>query len=132
MDELELRGAEALGWYRGGPFAGAPAVSMHRVGSGKVFYVGTSLDDTGQNLLMGKVLAEAAVAPGMESPDNVEVVRRVHEGSDHWFILNHGTTPQEVTLPTGGIDLLTGKTISGAVLVNGRDALVIRSHPGSQ
>jgi beta-galactosidase len=129
MDELELRGAEALGWYRDGPFAGAPAVSMHRVGAGKVFYVGTSLDDTGQNLLMGTMLAEAGVAPAVESPDNVEIVRRVLEGHDHWFILNHGTTPQEITLPTRGIDLLTGKTISGPVIVNARDGLVVRSHP---
>jgi beta-galactosidase len=129
MDELELRGAEALGWYRGGPFAGAPAVSRHRVGAGKVFYVGTSLDDNGQNLLMGTVLAEATVAPGVESPDNVEVVRRELEGRDHWFILNHSPTAQEITLPTRGIDLLTGKTIAGPVTVNGRDALVVRSQP---
>jgi beta-galactosidase len=129
MDELELRGAEALGWYRDGPFAGAPAVSLHRFGTGKVFYVGTSLDDTGQNLLMGTVLAEAAVVPGVESPHNVEIVRRVLEGRDHWFILNHSATPQEITLPTRGIDLLTGKTISGPIMVNGRDGLVVRSQP---
>jgi beta-galactosidase len=129
MDELELRGAEALGWYRDGPFAGTPAVSLHRVGAGKVFYVGTSLEDTGQNLLIGTVLAESAVAPGVESPDNVEVVRRVLEGRNHWFILNHSATPQEITLPTRGIDLLTGKTTSGPVMVNGRDALVVRSQP---
>ena len=127
MDELEANGAEVLGRYRGQPFDGAPAVTMKRVGTGKVFYVGTSLDDAGQDLLMSKVLVEAEVTPEVLSPDNVEIVRRVHEGADHWFILNHGSVPQEVTIPASGIDLLTGKAVSGNITVNGLDALVVRS-----
>ena len=127
MDELEANGAEVLGRYRGQPFDGAPAVTMKRVGSGKVFYVGTSLDDAGQDSLMSKVLSEAKVSPGVLSPDNVEIVRRVYEGTDHWFILNHGPAPQEVTIPASGIDLLTGKALAGNITVNGLDALVVRS-----
>ncbi|TMC57968.1 MAG: beta-galactosidase, partial [Chloroflexota bacterium] len=123
----EANGAEVLGRYRGQPFDGAPAVTMKRVGSGKVFYVGTSLDDAGQDSLMSKVLSEAKVSPGVLSPDNVEIVRRVHEGTDHWFILNHGPAPQEVTIPASGIDLLTGKALAGNITVNGLDALVVRS-----
>ncbi len=114
MDELEANGAEVLGRYRGQPFDGAPAVTMKRGGAG-------------QDLLMSKVLAEAKVSQGVLSPDNVEVVRRVHEGADHWFILNHGPAPQEVTIPASGIDLLTGKALSGNITVNGLDALVVRS-----
>ncbi len=127
MDELETNGAEVLGRYRGQPFDGAPAVTMKRVGAGKVFYVSTSLDDAGQDLLMSKVLAEAKVSQGVLSPDNVEILRRVHEGADHWFILNHGPAPQEVTIPASGIDLLTGKALAGNITVNGLDALVVRS-----
>ena len=128
MDELEVNGAEVLARYRGEPFEGAPAVIIHHVGAGHVIYVGTSLDDVGQNLFMEKVLTVAKVTPGVPSPDNVEIVRRVHDGIDHWFVLNHNTSAQEVTLPSSGIDLLSGKVISGPVVVNGRDALVVRSN----
>jgi len=128
MDELEVNGAEVVGRYRGGPFDGSPAVTMRRVGSGLVIYVGTSLDDAGQDLLMSKVLDQAGIS-GVSSPDNVEIVRRVHEGIDYWFILNHNRVPHEVRLPTGGIELLTGQAISGTVIVNGLDALVVRSQP---
>jgi beta-galactosidase len=128
MDELEVNGAEVLARYRGEPFDRAPAVTIQCVGAGQVVYVGTSLDDVGQNLLMDKLLTVAKVTPGVPSPDNVEIVRRVHDGIDHWFVLNHSASPQEVTLPTGGIDLLSGKIISGPIVVNGRDALVVRSN----
>jgi beta-galactosidase len=128
MDELQANGAEVLARYRGEPFDGAPAITIHSVGAGQVVYVGTSLDDVGQNLLMDKLLTVAKVAPGVPSPDNVEIVHRVHDGIDHWFVLNHSTSPQEVKLPSSGIDVLTGKVISGPVVVNGRDALVVRSN----
>ena len=128
MDELEVNGAEVVGRYRGGPFDGSPAVTMRRVGTGRVIYVGTSLDDAGQDLLMGMVLTRAEI-PEVPSPGNVEMVRRVHEGIDYWFILNHNRVPHEVRLPTGGIELLTGQAISGTVIVNGLDALVVRSQP---
>ncbi|HTK11108.1 MAG TPA: beta-galactosidase [Ktedonobacteraceae bacterium] len=129
MDELEVSDAEVLGRYCGGPFAGTPAITMKRVGAGRVIYVGTSLDDAGQDLLIGKVLSEAGVTPGIPSPDNVEIVHRVYENVDHWFILNYGTQSQEVRLPTGGIELLTGKVTSETVTVNALDALVVRSQP---
>ena len=101
---------------------------MKRVGAGRVIYVGTSLDDAGQDLLMGMVLTEARIQE-VPSPDDVEMVRRVHESIDYWFILNHNMAPQEVLLPTGGVELLTGRTVSSKVVVNGLDALVIRSQP---
>jgi len=104
---------------------------MNRIGAGKVFYVGTSLDDAGQDLLMGMVLTGAGIAE-VSSPDNVEIVRRVHEDIDYWFILNHSMVPQEILLPGGGVELLTGRAISGKVVVNGLDALVIRSQPGQK
>ena len=130
MDDLEVKDAEVLGTYRGGPFDGAPAVTLKRIGAGRVIYVGTSLDDRGQALLMNKVLDETGIKPGVPSPDNVEIVRRVHEGTDYWFVLNHGLVAQEIRLPTGGIELLTGRAVTETVIVNGLDALVVCSQPG--
>ncbi len=130
MDDLEVKDAEVLGTYRGGPFDGAPTVTLKRIGAGRVIYVGTSLDDRGQALLMNKVLDETGIKPGVPSPDNVEIVRRVHEGTDYWFVLNHGPVEQEIRLPTGGIELLTGRAVTETVIVNGLDALVVCSQPG--
>jgi beta-galactosidase len=130
MDDLQVNDAEVLGTYRGGPFDGAAAVTLKRLGAGRVIYVGTSLDNVGQALLMDKVLAEAGVISGVPAPDNVEIVRRVHEGIDYWFVLNHNPVAHEIRLPSGGIELLTGRTVTETVIVNGFDALVVCSQPG--
>jgi beta-galactosidase len=130
MDNLEVNDAEVLGMYRSGPFDGTPAVTLKRFGAGQVIYVGTSLDDVGQALLMGKVLDETGITSGVPSPDNVEIVHRVHEGTDYWFVLNHGPVAQEVRLPARGIELLTGRAITETVIVDGLDVLVVRSQPG--
>ncbi|MFL5705039.1 MAG: beta-galactosidase, partial [Ktedonobacteraceae bacterium] len=132
MDDLQVNDAEVLGTYRGGPFDGAPAVTLKRLGAGRVIYVGTSLDGAGQALLMDKVLAETGVITGVPSPDNVEIVRRVHEGNDYWFVLNHGPLAQEIRLPAGGIELLTGRIVTETVIVNGLDALVVCSQPETE
>lgn len=129
MDELEPHGAEVIAHYRGEPYDGAPAITLHRAGAGRVFYVGTSLDDTGHDLLLRAVLAAAGVAAGPRAPDGVELVRRVHEGADHWFILNHSDQQRTVELPAAGTDLLTGNEIEGSVALHGRDAIVLRARP---
>jgi beta-galactosidase GanA len=81
-------------------------------------------------LLMGKVLDETGITSGVPSPDNVEIVHRVHEGTDYWFVLNHCTSAQEVRLPARGIELLTGRAITETVIMNGFDVLVVRSQSG--
>src|SRR5260370_7896491 len=127
MDGREVNGGEVLGTYRGGPFDGSPAVTLQRLGAGRVIYVGTSLDDVGQALLMGKVLDETGITSGVPSPDNVEIVRRVHEGTDSWFVLNYGPVPQDIRLPARGIELLTGRPVTSPVIVTVLVALLVLS-----
>jgi beta-galactosidase len=127
MDELEVQGAQVLGYYRGGIYDGAPAVTLHQVGNGRVIYVGTSLDQAGLDLLIEYSLQQAELAPGITTPANIEIIRRVHEGVDYWFVLNHSTEPQEITLPMSGVDLLSGQAIRQTVRLQGYDVLVIRS-----
>ena len=126
MDDLELQGAEVLGRYHGGMYNGSPAVTVHKVGKGCVFYVGTALNNAGLDLLMDHVLEHMDIAQGIATPENVEVVHRVQDEIDYWFVLNHNPEPQTVTLPTDGVDLLSGRTVIGTIVIKGYDVLVIR------
>jgi beta-galactosidase len=134
MDELVVDDAEVLARYSGGPFDGAAAITLKHSGAGNVFYVGTSLTAAGQDLLMRKILAEAGISSGIPSPENVEIIRRVQDGHDYWFILNHNATPCKVQLPASGTDLITNTSLSGQITINGFDVLVIdsRSHAASE
>lgn len=127
MDELAVDGAEVLARYRGGPFDGAAAITLKHSGAGKVIYVGTSLSAAGQDLLTSKVLAEAGLPPGIPSPENVEIIRRVHNEHAYWFILNHNATPCEIQLPASGIDVITNRSLAGKIAIDGFEVLVIES-----
>jgi beta-galactosidase len=126
MDDLELQGAEVLGRYHGGMYNGSPAVTVHKVGKGCVFYVGTALNNAGLDLLMEHVLERVDIAQGIVTPANVEIVHRVQDEIDYWFVLNHNPEPQTVKLPTDGVDLLSGRTVIGTIVIKGYDVLVIR------
>jgi beta-galactosidase len=125
MDELEPRGAQVLARYRGGPYHGAPAMTHHQVGRGHVLYVGTGLDAAGHAALCTVMLQVAGVAPGVHAPQRVEIVRRMHDDTAHWFVLNHNAGPLEVTLPSAGVDLLTGRQLPTTFTVGGLDAVVV-------
>jgi beta-galactosidase len=131
MDELAVEDASVLARYRGGQFDGAAAITLKQSGAGRVIYVGTSLTSAGQDLLMGKVLAEAGIPPGIPSPEHVEIIRRVHCEHDYWFILNHNATPREIQLPASGIDVITNRSLTGTITIDGFEVLVIDSRSGA-
>ena len=126
MDQLAAPDAEVLARYSSGPYAGSPAISVRRVGGGNVVYVGASLDDAGHDALLARLLRLADMRPGPAMPEGVEAIRRPHEGTDHWFILNHTGEPREVRLPADGTDLLSGRSIAGTVTIGPLDVVVLR------
>ncbi len=132
LDEVTPADAEVLATYQGGPYAGSPAITVHRMGVGAVVYVGASLDDAGHNMLLGHLLRLASVPPGPAMPEGVEAIRRVYEGLDYWFLLNHGSQAREIQLPADGTDMLTGSMVRGSVMLEGLDALVVRVEQGRQ
>lgn len=52
--------------------------------------------------------------PVMDTPDGVEVTRRVNEKGVFVFLLNHRDDGYTAVLPFGGTNLLDGKTIKPA------------------
>jgi beta-galactosidase len=57
----------------------------------------------------------------------VETVRRVGDGRSYLFVLNH--TDDEVALPDGGTDLLTGTAHPDGVRVPAGGVAVLREDP---
>jgi beta-galactosidase len=77
--------------YRTGEHAGAPAVTMRRVGLGTASYVSTRLDPPG----MAPILRDALAVAGIESElpvtarGAVELAVRVgSDGTEYWFLIN--------------------------------------------
>jgi beta-galactosidase len=127
-DLLHLDGAKALGTFNGDFFAGRPAVTRNTHGRGAAYYLGTRLDAAGLDLLLDRVTKEAGVEPAVRTPAGVEVTVRESKGRRFLFLLNHTDRVVKVALGRQrGRELITGKSVAGAISLRALGAAVIQS-----
>jgi len=104
--------------------SGVP-VTRRGVGAGAAWYLGTRLDPTGLDEVLGTALHQAGVDPAIEGlPAGVEAVRRRGADSEYLFVMNH--TGGALIVPVEGADLLTGVPWSPETSLPGGDVAVIR------
>ena len=113
---MHLEGARALATYGGdGFYAGTPALTVNEVGDGRVYYVGTPLDETGMDAFAEPLIADAGLTP-IVTPDGVEIAfRHADDGRTFAIMLNMTADAQHVVLPVclrGRTDLLGGGVLS--------------------
>ncbi|WP_277208020.1 beta-galactosidase [Isoptericola croceus] len=122
-----LDGTEVVASYDDGALAGHPAVTRRNVGSGAAWYMGTRLERSGLDALVGRLVEESGVAPDGIGPAGVEIVRRrSNDGATTWlFALNH--TDADTTLHgVSGIELLGGDAVVGDLAVPAGAVRVVR------
>ncbi|OUM43348.1 beta-galactosidase [Arthrobacter sedimenti] len=121
-EDLELNGAQAHTGYASGPAAGKPAVTVNAFGRGTAWYISTRPAAPALDTLLGEALAVAGIPDGPSQP-GVETVRRTSDEGTFTFVLNH--TDSEATLPVGGTDLVSGRTVTaGDPLAAGASAVI--------
>ena len=122
-EDARVTDADVLQTYAAGPLAGRPAVTRRRVGAGTAWYLGTLPDDGTLAALLDDITTAAGVAPVVEVPAGVEVVRR-RSGDHSWlFVLNHTSEPCDVA--TTGHDLVADRAVGPTLRVDsGRTAVV--------
>ncbi|GAA0913056.1 beta-galactosidase [Virgisporangium aurantiacum] len=111
-------GAEVIGTYEADFYADTPAVTRHAFGAGHGWYVATGLDQTGVSWVVRQVLDRHGLTGPYADLADVETTVRVTPAGDHVrFLLNHRADPVEVTVVTGGTDLLTGAGVDSGQTV---------------
>ncbi len=108
-DLLHPEGAEILAVYDKDFYAGMPVLTKHAFGRGFGYYVATQSDEAFYRDYLQEICEEAGIRPIMDTPDTVEVTRRVNKEGTFIFILNHGDKIYQTTLPFAGTDLLSGQ-----------------------
>ena len=103
-DVITLEGAEALATFAEGFYAGQPAVTEHRFGAGRSFYVGTRLEPNGTAWLIEKA-CQAAGIKTEHFPEGIEAVRRVSDGTSYLVLLNHTDRSVQIELPGAVTDV---------------------------
>jgi beta-galactosidase len=123
-ERIRLTGAQAVASHADGPLAGLPAVTRHRHGKGTAWYLGTHPDQDTLAALLDRIRQDADVTPEQEAPAGIEVVRRHGTEADYLFLIDH--TGNGAEAPAEGVELLTGKPISGTVSIPPGGVAVIR------
>lgn len=125
-DVIHLQGAEALAEFQQDYYAGDAAITRHPYGRGAAYYLGTELEESGLDWLMERVLAQAGVQPVLSViPAGVEGIVRSNTAKEWLFLLNYNDAPVEIALDRNGVDLLTGRHVTGQVELPANGVAVI-------
>ncbi len=79
---------------------------MNSFGKGRVFYLGTFLEQTGSDILAEILLAASGVESVGDTPDGVELCMRSDPDGDYIFVLNHTNHTVPYTPPADWTPLL--------------------------
>jgi beta-galactosidase len=114
-DILQPSGAEVLGTYTSGVYAGRAAVTMNSFGKGKAVYIGADLNAESLARLLRSLATSAGVQQPFEVPAGVELTVRT-SGDRQWvFLLNHASVAQTVSIPRRFTDLVTSEAQAGSI-----------------
>jgi beta-galactosidase len=106
-DWITPKGAEVVAGYRSWPVETFAAVTRHRHGSGRGWYLGTVMrEDSFYDSLIEALLDDAGVAAPLRPPAGVEISLREAGDRRILFAINHSEEPRRLPLPPGKRDLL--------------------------
>jgi beta-galactosidase len=107
-DEMHPKGAEVVATYAAGWRDGLPVLTVNAYGKGKVFYLGTALDEKATAALLDYLLEQAGVQRGPQTPEGVRAHERRGPEARLLFLLNYSDSVQTVTLAERWTDAFDG------------------------
>ncbi|MFB5762121.1 beta-galactosidase [Paenibacillus medicaginis] len=105
-DVLSLHGAKAVLWYDEEFYKGTPAATVNRFGQGKVYYLGTHLDEVCLMRLFREIAEELGLMVMPDLPEGVQIAIRTGTTGSYLFVLNLSRDPQQVMMPDAYPSLL--------------------------
>ncbi len=110
---IHPQGAEVLACYSEDFYAGYPALTQHRVGKGKAFYVASRNDDAFHTAFTAMLAKELALPRALEAelPTGVVATRRT-DGEWEWvFVQNYTDAEQTLALTAVFHNALSGEKV---------------------
>ena len=122
---LRVNDAEVIGNYTDDFYKDTPAITYKCYGKGKAYYQAArcSCDDISDFI---KGLLEEAGINIKDIPCGIEYHKRFGDNMTYEFFLNISSEAIELS-DTNGINLITGKQISGSVILKSREYLVLKT-----
>jgi beta-galactosidase len=126
-DLIHARAAVPLAVYGDDFYAGMPCVTKNAFGKGTAYYIGTQPEDAFLGDLTAKICEENGIQGVYAADAGVEITRRQNENGATVFVLNHNQAAAAVRFGENRLtDLLTGETVAGTRIIEGRDVMILR------
>ncbi|MGL5379140.1 beta-galactosidase [Clostridium sp.] len=87
-DMINITTAKSLFSYDDEFFNNLSAITYNKYGKGSVYYIGTGVDDNIMDLISLEILNNSNIEY-IDSPKGVEIVKRVYNNKNYYFIMNH-------------------------------------------
>ena len=102
-ERIHPRGAEVLATYGKDFFAGEPALTVNRYGSGKAYYLAARTEEPFLDVFYGRLIAELGLKTTLPETGNagISAARRTDGKSEWLFVYNYTDAEREATLPEG-------------------------------
>lgn len=120
--------AAILGIFTEDYYQGFPAITENVYGNGKAIYVASEPEDSLIKLLVEKYCTEKNIEPIIKTNADVEIDRRVKDGNEYIFILNHSSSLQKILLGEKTYtDLLKGEVLKNEVEIEPKEVLILKN-----
>ncbi|OWA33712.1 beta-galactosidase [Saccharibacillus sp. O16] len=124
-DLLHTEGAETLAVYGEDFYQGMPVLTRNIFGKGQAYYVASDPEQSFLDGLLEQLCADKGIQPLLDTPQGVEVTKRVKDGEEFLFILNHNAQEASYELAGEYVNVLKGETLSGTTSIAGRDVQIL-------
>jgi len=112
FDIIHPEGAEVIAKYTEDFYAGTPAICRNKFGKGQVWYIGTRPEKELLDNIVKLICKEAKIEPIFPEQEGIEATRRIKNGKEFIFVLNHNQKDTEIKIPFNCKDLITDKTFN--------------------
>ena len=113
-DLLEpLDGAEIVGRYSEGYYAGAGAIVKNSFGKGSVYYFGGAFNEETAKVFLEKLAVVSPYASFIDAPAACEISVRANGKDKYLFLLNYTNAEQPFELKLPAVNLYTGAEEAG-------------------
>ena len=119
--QVLMRYGKSNGWLDN-----QPAAITHKVGKGRITYIGAALEGDTLTAATKWMLADANVQPEFGAlPPGVDLYIRKDAHHEVWILINFGEAPQTVTVPTNFTNVLTSAPTT-TVNLNRFDVVILQ------
>lgn len=109
------KSAEPVAWYEDDFFAGETAATVHEIGEGKVYYMGTVPEEAFYLNFLRDVADNSGIQFISDLPEGIQISTRVKGSTRYLFLMNLTRKQQTMLLDRGYRSLLDSKEISPAL-----------------